>query len=194
MIYLHDDFFYKEVNINATNESNLFESLLVEIWRKDCAYQKFVVGNIYRLPSYLSADLRSFTNEFTNFLNILRTRSKFIYICRDYNIDLLKIQTNDEFSIFYNNIVAAGFAPKITLPTRICDTTSTLIDNVYSNVIDKSHTIGILRPSYKLLIFVSAWPSRHLYFLFSQTLYKCSMYYVSFYCHGTHMYHCIFFF
>ena len=47
---------------------------------------------------------------------------------------------------------------------------------------------------HKLLIFVSAWPSRHLYFLFSQTLYKCSMYYVSFYCHGTHMYHCIFFF
>ena len=46
---------------------------------------------------------------------------------RLYNIDLLKIQTNDEFSIFYNNIVAAGFAPKITLPTRICDTTSTLI-------------------------------------------------------------------
>ena len=31
MIYLHDDFFYKEININATNESNLFESLLIEI-------------------------------------------------------------------------------------------------------------------------------------------------------------------
>ena len=57
MIYLHDDFSYKEININATNESNLFESLLVEIWSKDCSYQKFVVGNIYRLPSYLSADL-----------------------------------------------------------------------------------------------------------------------------------------
>ena len=48
MIYLHDDFSYKEININATNESNLFESLIVEIWRKDCSYQKFVVGNIYR--------------------------------------------------------------------------------------------------------------------------------------------------
>ena len=59
-------------------------SLLVEIWRKDCAYQKCVVGNIYRLPSYLSADLRSFTNEVTNLLNILRTRSKFVYICGNY--------------------------------------------------------------------------------------------------------------
>ena len=68
----------------------------------------------------------------------------YIYICGDYNIDLLNIQTNDEFSILYNNIVAAGFASKITLPTRICDTTSTLIDNVYSNAIDKSQTSGIL--------------------------------------------------
>ena len=33
---------------------------------------------------------------------------------------------------------------KITLPTRICDTTSTLIDNVYTNVIDKPHISGIL--------------------------------------------------
>ena len=105
MIYLHDDFSYKKIIINATNESNLFDSLFIEIWRKDCAHQKLIVGNIYRLPTYLSADLRSFTNEFTNFLNVLRIRSKFVYICGDYNIHLLKIQTNDEFSIFYDNIV-----------------------------------------------------------------------------------------
>ena len=41
-------------------------------------------------------------------------------MCGDYNIDyidLLKIQTNGEFSLFYENIIATGFAPKITLPT-----------------------------------------------------------------------------
>ena len=72
-------------------------------------------------------------------------------------IDLLKIQTNGEISIFYNNIVAAGFAPKITLPTKICDTTSTLIDNVYLNVIDKSHMSGIL---------VRSISDHHIYFCF----------------------------
>ena len=142
--YVHNDFAYKEINIGTTNESNLFESLFIELWRKDSTFQKFIVSNIYRLRSYLSADVRSFTNEFTNLLNVLRTRSKFVYLCGDYNIDLLKIQTNGEFSLFYENIIATGFAPKITLPTRLCDTTSTLIDNVYSNVIDKSHTSGIL--------------------------------------------------
>ena len=144
--YVHNDFAYKEINIGATNESNLFESLFVELWKKDSTFQKFIVGNICRLPSYLLADVRSFTNEFTNLLNVLRMHSKFVYIimCGDYNIDLLKIQTNGEFSLFYENIIATGFAPKITLPTRFCDTTSMLIDNVYSNVIDKSHTSGIL--------------------------------------------------
>ena len=116
----------------------------IELWRKDSTIQKFFVSNIYRLPSYSSADVRSFTNEFTNLLNVLRTRSKFVYMCGDYNIDLLKILTNGEFNLFYENIIATGFAPKITLPTRLCDTTSTLIDNVYSNVIDKRHTSGIL--------------------------------------------------
>ena len=36
------------------------------------------------------------------------------------------------------------FCSKITLPTWICDTASTLIDNVYTNVFDKSHISGIL--------------------------------------------------
>ena len=74
----------------------------------------------------------------------LRLRSKTVYLCGDYNIDLLKIDSNEKFSTFYENTTSVGFVPKITLPTRICETTSTLIDNIYTNVIDKSHTSGIL--------------------------------------------------
>ena len=48
------------------------------------------------------------------------------------------------YNTFYENVISCSFASKITLPTRICDTTSTLIDNVYTNVLDKNHTSGIL--------------------------------------------------
>ena len=41
-------------------------------------------------------------------------------------------------------MLSSSCAPKITLPTRMCDTATTLIDNVFSNVIDKDHTCGIL--------------------------------------------------
>ena len=55
----------------------------------------------------------------------------FSWICAHYNA-------------FYENVMSCCFVPKITLPTRICDTASTLIDNIYTNVLDKSHTSGML--------------------------------------------------
>ena len=57
---------------------------------------------------------------------------------------MLKMNSKEDFSTFYENAISSGFVPKITLPTRICDTTSTLIDNIYTNVLDKNHTSGIL--------------------------------------------------
>ena len=54
------------------------------------------------------------------------------------------MSSNNIYNTFYENVISCSFAPKITLPTRICDTTSTLFDNVYTNVLDKNHTSGIL--------------------------------------------------
>ena len=146
IMYVHDDFAYKDLNqeIIISGTSTLFESHFVEIWRKTCRFQKYVIGNVYRLPSYNAEDLSAFTNEYSDLLNRLRTRPKFVYICGDYNIDILIMCSNNNYNTIYENVISSSFAPKITLPTRICDTTSTLIDNIYTNVLDKSHTSGIL--------------------------------------------------
>ena len=144
--YIHDDFAFKELNdmIAISSTSTLFESLFVEIWKKNSHYQKYIIGNIYRLPVYVADDLNVFINEFTDLLIVLRARSKSVFLCGDYNIDLLKINANDNFNIFYENVISSSFIPSITLPTRICDTTSTLIDNIYTNSVDKICTSGIL--------------------------------------------------
>ena len=148
IIYVHDNFSFKVFNkdMHITHTSKLFESLIVEIhvWLNNCKYQKYIIESIYRLPSYVNIDIEIFTVEYTELLNNLRSRSKFVYLCGDYNIDILKITTNNVFNKFYENITSCGFIPTITLPTRICDTTSTLIDNVYTNAIDKSPICGIL--------------------------------------------------
>ena len=146
IMYIHDNFVYKDLNQESiiSGTSTLFESHFVEIWRKTCRFRKYVIGNVYRLPSYNAEDLSAFTNEYSDLLNRLRTRSKFVYICGDYNIDILKMCSNNNYNTFYENVISSSFAPKITLPTRICDTTNTLIDNIYTNVLDKSHTSGIL--------------------------------------------------
>ena len=70
--YVHEDFSYRELNVDLsiTLTSTLFESLFIELWRKNCTNQKYIVGNIYRLPLYLSDDVRSFTKEYTDVLNL----------------------------------------------------------------------------------------------------------------------------
>ena len=144
--YIHDDFAFKELNdiIPISSTSTLFESLFVEIRKKSSHYQKYIIGNIYRLPVYVADDLNVFINEFADLLIVLRARSKSVFLCGDYNIDLLKINANDNINIFYENVISSSFIPSITLPTRICDTTSTLIDNIYTNSVDKICTSGIL--------------------------------------------------
>ena len=146
LIYIRNDFSYTKLNLDnrITETSNVFESLVIEVIRKSCKYNKFVIGSIYRIPSYSTTDLNTFTKEFITLLNALRNKSKFVYLCGDYNIDLLKNHRNNPTNHFYESSIACGFVPKITLPTRICDTTSTLIDNVYTNVYDKPHISGIL--------------------------------------------------
>ena len=51
----------------------------------------------------------------------------------DYNIDLMKIEVDVTTSQFFDTITSILFVPHITCPTRITNTTSTLIYNIFSN-------------------------------------------------------------
>ena len=53
------------------------------------------------------------------------------YVCGDYNIDLLKVKTKNHYCEYFDEVVSQGFIPRITLPTRISEQPSTLIDNIY---------------------------------------------------------------
>ena len=66
------------------------------------------------------------------------------YICADFNIDLLKLYIKQHYDMFFDIVISSGFHPKITLPTRITDTSNTLIDSILTNVYDDNHVSGIL--------------------------------------------------
>ena len=66
-------------------------------------------------------------------LSKLTKENKEIYICGDFNIDLLKIENNHIYQQFYNLLCSFGFLPKIIQPTQDTDHHSTLIDNIFSN-------------------------------------------------------------
>ena len=48
LIYIYNDFSYTKLNLEnrITETSNVFESLVIEVWRKNRKYTKFVIGSI----------------------------------------------------------------------------------------------------------------------------------------------------
>ena len=91
----------------------------------------FVIGNIYR-PPYNSRD--SFDTciiEFNSTLLENHTNGQKVYMCSDYSVDLLKLNSTSFNENYFDNILSAGYIPKITLPTRLSEY-STLIDNIFT--------------------------------------------------------------
>ena len=65
------------------------------------------------------------------------------YVCGDFNIDLLKVKENRHYCKYADEIISHGLFLKITLPTRICESSSTLIDNIVTDNIDEVGTSGV---------------------------------------------------
>ena len=106
--------------------------------------QKYLLCNGYRKPGESVDEMNAFLVEFSTLLQRVKNLNKLSYICRDYNIDLLKVKINPRFGEFFDNIVSSGSFPKITLPTRCSDHSATLIDNVFSTNIEGKEVSSIL--------------------------------------------------
>ena len=52
------------------------------------------------------------------------------YICGDINVNGFSINSTDTAS-FFDLILSENYIPQITLPTRITDTSATLIDHIF---------------------------------------------------------------
>lgn len=135
IIYIHNDFNYKEI---LGNDSPIHETLGVEIWHKTLKNNKYIIFSVYRRHTGIVADLLLFIEKFTELLNQYRHRK--MYISCDTNINLLEIGSKPHFNGFYENLTQLGFLPKITLPTRFG--ADSLIDNIFTNHIEGSHISG----------------------------------------------------
>ena len=148
VIYVHEQF--KTTNITLDHESTTWDYLCIEISHFKSNSKKYVLCNIYRLPGMIVDEFQTFVDEFSLVLNSIRRLKHASFICGDFNVDLLKINSNKHYGSYFDRIIAQGFFPRITLPTRLSEThnysTNTLIDNILSNIIDdntKAHS-GIL--------------------------------------------------
>ena len=57
-----------------------------------------------------------------------------MYLCGDFNIDVLKIESINSNQEYYNLLCSYGLLPQIIQPTRVVENQSpSLIDNIFTN-------------------------------------------------------------
>ena len=61
----------------------------------------------------------------------------------DFNLDILQYDTNNRVNTFVNNFYSHDMFPLIDRPTRIVKNSATILDNIFTNVLDKQIKSGI---------------------------------------------------
>ena len=92
-----------------------------------------IVGCIYRHPAM---DLNEFNDYYLNeLLHKLSSENKSVILLGDFNVDLMKYDNHHSTNEFLDSLSSHLFLPHITQPTRIRDSSKTLIDNIFSNTL-----------------------------------------------------------
>ena len=118
-ILLHNSVTYKQTI--EEHMSNEIECLAI-----DCEYQHkaYSVAEVYRVPN-------TPPTAFMEYLKLLNGKSKNLIIGTDQNIDYLSINRYPPSDKLFELTMSMSLIPSVTLPTRCCHTTTTLIDNIY---------------------------------------------------------------
>ena len=111
-----------------------------------------MIGTLYRPPCN---NVNEFIDNLDSTLECPCFANKHFYLMGDFNIDLDKSKGQTASSIdnntniqnkdkLLNTFSAFAIHPCINKPTRITTTSSTLIDNIFTNTLSKRHDSGIL--------------------------------------------------
>ena len=94
----------------------------------------------------LKDDIKQFINEFTLHIVSIEKYRLNINLAGDYNLNLLKIDNDELLHEFFDLITSHSLLPQITLPTRLSQTSGTLIYTILckAHISIKPTTAGIL--------------------------------------------------
>ena len=122
-----------EINSNSPE----YESTWIEI--KNKRSKNIVIASIYRHPHN---NFKDFFEYLEKCLNVIAQENKELYICGDFNFDLLKIDSDHVTQHFFNLLCSFGLLPHVLQPSRVTDNTATVIDNIFSNNIPDNIVSG----------------------------------------------------
>ena len=94
---------------------------------------------VYRHPS---SNIDIFCDYLQEVLSNPAVCNKLVFILGDFNINLLNYNSDTPTSNFVNFFFSKQFLPYIVHPSRVSDNSSTLIDNIFTNVSDQETISG----------------------------------------------------
>ena len=118
--------------INEREDLNISDKSFQAVWIEIKVENKrnIVCGCTYRHPNN---NIEEFKEYISKCFDKISKEKKECYLSGDFNIDLLKYDSNNMYSEFLNTMTSYSFLPHILQPTRITDDSSTIIDNIYGN-------------------------------------------------------------
>ena len=106
---------------------NLLECITIELMI--CGHKNVIVSCLHRTPGSNTNDFSEIQYGLFSELSV----SKTIFICGDFNLDILKHNSNHATKYFLDTMYSLGLYPLIDRPSRITNHSSTLIDNIFTN-------------------------------------------------------------
>ena len=130
------------VDFVERKEINFFNETVESIWANIVVNKKhkITIGVIYRHPNN---NINIFTDQFNEFLQLLANEQQSLYVTGDFNINILT-KSNKNISNYLSMTKSFNLHNIIKQPTRVCKTTSTCIDHIYTNNKNSIHKKFIL--------------------------------------------------
>ena len=124
------------------DKQSLYDCLFVEVDSNSQMNKNLIIGVMYRSPSQNT--VKEFTSSINHLLNTIESENKDVILMGDANIDLLKYNTHDNTTEYLDMFLCNGMVPAITLPTRVTNTSATLIDHILIKNTMNYHSAGTL--------------------------------------------------
>ena len=99
---------------------------------------------IYKKRELESVFIKIIQKNFRTLSERLISENKEVMLLGDFNIDLLKCDSNRNVSDFLDIIYSTNVLPNITFPTRLTSRSQTLMYNIFSSVINDDCVAGNL--------------------------------------------------
>ena len=123
---VHETIHYRTRDDIKLNHDSDLEYQFIELKARK---RNILVGSMYRSPQ---SKEKEFLQDYKQLIDILKQhKDKEIVIGMDHNMDLLKASKHTNTQEFLDYNIEMNLLPVITKPTRITDTSATLIDNIF---------------------------------------------------------------